>query len=501
MNSHSPSFARLERARRVFSTSHALLALAWALALSWGSTARAEIDWESSVVTVEVTSKAYDAFQPWNDPTRAVRKHGLVIGPDEILATAQYLPTHTLVRLQKSGRGRWYDARVKWWDAQSNLALITTDAPAFWVGLTPAKLATRASRGPEFELLRWRDGNLETRRVEFGQFTVAEGLLGFAPYVQLEIATDIGGLGWGEPVVQAGEILGLTTHSNGRVCGVLPATFIRRVLDARRDGKFNGLGYFDFTWQPGRNPELLQELGLDGPPRGAVIQSPGHETDPAKAPQARDIILEVGGFAIDGEGDYLDPEFGHLMLENLANRTHFAGDVIPIKLRRGSQDLTLDYTIPPARFADELVPREIFGAPPTYLMAGGLVFQPLAQPFLRGWGDEWRKYSPFRLQYYMYSDSPDRRPSLVVLTGVLPDAINLGYQDAAMTVLDQVNGHKISTLKDLAAALLTPSAGGVHRFEFMRGRDLQRLLLDAGTLEEATRRVVEHYGLPAASRL
>jgi hypothetical protein len=34
----------------------------------------------------------------------------------------------------------------------------------------------------------------------------------------------------------------------------------------------------------------------------------------------------------------------------------------------------------------------------------------------------------------------------------------------------------------------------------MRGHNLQRLVLDAATLDEATRRVVEHYGLPAAAR-
>ncbi|MEY4487605.1 MAG: hypothetical protein RIQ79_113, partial [Verrucomicrobiota bacterium] len=94
-----------------------------------------ESDWTRSLVNVEITFKAHDAFQPWNNPTLSVRKHGLVVAEGEVLTTAQYLPTHTLVRLQKGGRGRWYDGRVKWWDAQANLALITTEAPAFWTGL------------------------------------------------------------------------------------------------------------------------------------------------------------------------------------------------------------------------------------------------------------------------------------------------------------------------------------------------------------------------------
>jgi len=41
----------------------------------------------------------------------------------------------------------------------------------------------------------------------------------------------------------------------------------------------------------------------------------------------------------------------------------------------------------------------------------------------------------------------------------------------------------------------------VHLIEFMRGRNLQRMILDAATLEAATKRVVEHYGIPAAVRL
>lgn len=458
-------------------------------------------DWTRSLVQVEVTYKVHDSFQPWNDPTRAIRKHGIVIGQNEVLTTAQYLPTHTLVRLQKGGRGRWFDGRVKWWDAQSNLALLTTDAPGFWADLRPAALSTEASRGPEFDLVRWRDGNLETRRVEFGRYAVGEGVLGFAPHLNLEVSTDLNGLGWSEIVARSGRVIGMTAYSTGRTCGVIPAALIRHVLEAYRKGEYTGLGYFDFVWQPGRNPELLAELGLEGEPRGVVVQAPGAETEGDNSPRARDIILEIGGFAIDMEGDYLDPDFGHLQLENLPNRAHLAGQTIPIKVRRGAEELTLDYKIPRADFADELVPREVFGAPPAYVVAGGLVFQPLSEAFLRGWGDDWRKYAPFRLQYFQYADAPDGRESLVVLSGVLPDDINLGYQDAGMLAVDKVNGRPVATLAELVEALKTPAEGGVHLFEFLGGRSLQRILLDAATLDAATARVVEHYGLPAATRL
>ena len=463
--------------------------------------ASAATDWSRSLVNVEVTFKQPDAFQPWNEPTRAIRKHGIVIGEREVLTTAQYLPTHTLVRLQKGGRGRWVDARVKWWDAQSNLALLTTDVAAFWEGQRPAELLDKVPPGPEFGLVRWRDGNLENRRVEFSKFTVAEGVLGFAPHLLLEVGTDLGGLGWAEIVVSGGKVAGITGYGSSRTSGVIPSSFIRRVLAAQRAGDFSGLGYFDFTWQPGSNPELLAELGLKGEPRGAIVHAPGRETDPAKAPQPRDILLEIDGLPIDVEGDYRDPDYGYLQLENLPNRARFAGETIPIKLLRDGREQTISYTIPAAKYEDMLVPAERFAGPPPYVVAGGLVFQPLAQPFLRGWGDDWRKYAPFRLQYYQYQEAADDRPSLVVLSGVLPDPINLGYQNDAMLVVDKVNGRRISTLAELTEALAKPSEGGVHMIEFMPGLARQRLLLDAATLDAATKRVVERYGIPAATRL
>ncbi|MEY4489499.1 MAG: hypothetical protein RIQ79_2007, partial [Verrucomicrobiota bacterium] len=366
----------------------------------------------------------------------------------------------------------------------------------------PAELMTTVPPGPEFNLVRWREGNLENRKVEFSRFIVSEGAMGFAPQMVLEVGTDLGGrLGWAEIVEHDGRVAGLTTYGSSRLCGVLPASFIQRVLTAHRADRFPGLGYFDFTWQPGGNPALVAELGETGAPRGAVVHTPGRKSGNAgPGPQAGDILLEVGGFEIDSEGDYLDPDYGHLQLENLATRAHFAGDTLPMKILRGGKELKIDYVIPKAEFANETVPREVFYAPPAYVVTGGLVFQPLSQTFLRGWGDDWRKNAPFRLQYYQYAEPADGRKSLVVLTGVMPDAINIGYQESGMLVVDRVNGKVVATLADLMAALAEPK-DGVHRFEFMKGRGLQRMLIDAAELDAATKRVVERYGIPAATRL
>lgn len=456
--------------------------------------------WETSVVSIEVTFKDYDSFQPWTTPTRSIRKHGLVIGTREILTTAQYLPTETLVRLQKGGRGPWYKARVVWLDPHADLALVTSEEPEFWKGLKSAELAKKVPPAPDFNLLRWRDGNLESRRVEFSKFSVKDGTLSFAPRFTLEVNTELNGLGWAEPVTVDGKVAGLSTSKNGNTCNVVPSPFIRRILEAHKTGRYRGLGYFDFTWQSGENPTTLKYLGLQGPDRGVVVTKVPQRPGMASVLKPRDILLEVDSFPIDTEGDYPDPDYGHLLLENLSSRTRFAGDVVPMKVWRDGGILSVNYTLPEAKYHDELLPREVFDHPPEYVVAGGLVFQQLDQPFLRGWGDDWRRRAPFRLQHYQNDAATPERPSLVMLSSVLPDPFNVGYQELRMLVVDQINGRKISTLSDVVDALGQPK-DGVHRVQFMRGENLQSLLLDAGSLEDATRRVLKRYGITQDKRL
>ncbi|MBL9135792.1 MAG: hypothetical protein JNK85_07990 [Verrucomicrobiales bacterium] len=453
---------------------------------------------ESSVVTLEVTSKDYDYFQPWTKPTRSVRKHALVVGEKELVTTAQNLADQTLVRVQKRGRGRWYNAEVRWVDYHANLGVISVADDAFWTGLKAVELSGTVPRRNDYEILRWRDGNLEMRRADFSKFTVSEGSMSFAPRIQLELNTEIGGLGWAEPVLADGKVVGLTVSKGGNVCTVMPTPFMARVLEAKKAGRFPGLGFFDFVWQAGQNPATLEYLRVPGEPRGAVVIEVPKRAAEDYALKTRDVLLEVDGFPIDMEGDYEDPDYGHVMLEGLATRGHFAGDKVRMKILREGKEVEIQYELPKADFSVDLLPMFVFDKEPEYLVAGGLVFQPLHQQYLRGWGDDWRRRAPFRLVYATSEGPTKERPTVVILSQVLPDPINVGYQEVRNLVLEAVNGRTVRNLKDLQEALKSPK-DGVHVIEFFRGDNLRRLLLDSGDLEASTARVLKRYGIPSAS--
>ena len=84
--------------------------------------------------------------------------------------------------------------------------------------------------------------------------------------------------------------------------------------------------------------------------------------------------------------------------------------------------------------------------------------------------------------------------SLVVLSLVLPDVYNIGYQDrnAQNLVLDQANGQRIDTLESLANALSEPD-DDFHILKFKKGSALRKIVLDVESLDEANQRIAKRY--------
>jgi S1-C subfamily serine protease len=456
--------------------------------------------WEQSVVTLEVTRKEYDYFQPWSRRSQSAVKVGVVTGPRQILTTGRDLQDLTLIRVQKSGRGRWWDAEVEWVDYLANVALVTVQEDTFWTGLEAVRLADSIPARPTATIMRWSGGTLDMRKGEFSRFGVSNPGFTDAAHAFLELSVELDGAGLGEPAAIDTEVIGLVFSQQGSVSQILPAPFIRSVLDAREEGGYRGLGYFDFTWQPTENPETHRLLGLPGEPRGVVvIEVPQRQGNPGVL-RPRDLILEVEGFDIDIQGDYLDPDYGHLLLENLATRNQRAGDTVRLTIWRDGAEQTVDYVLPRAEDAARLIPEAPYDEEPEYLVAGGLVFQPLTRNYLRSWGQDWERRAPFRLAYFRNEEPSLERPSLVILSLVLPDLYNLGYQEARNLVLEQLNGKRVSNLAELAQALEEPQ-GGFHQFDFMRGDSLQRIVLSAEELPEATRQIQKVYGIEHDRRI
>jgi hypothetical protein len=489
--------------RRLQAALLAVALLATSVPMQAQETKRGDLEmWEHSIVNLEVARKKYDYFQPWTRPTKRLQKIGTVVGDRQILTSADEMFDRTLIRLQKGGRGRWWLGEVSWIDYHANLALVTTGDPEFWRDLKPAALRTGIPQDGGMQIMRWREGNLETRRAEFLQFAVREGQLSPISSVVIEAGSEIQGTGWGEPLIANSHVAGILTAQDGRTCTAMPASFIQGILEAQRKDNYHGLGYFHFYWQPAENPALLARLKLQGEPRGVVVTDvPPRPDGGEQVLKPLDIILRIDGFDLDIQGDYKDPEFGYVMLENLATRRKFAGDDVKMQIEREGKTMEINYRLPKYDYSNSLVPPADYDHEPEYLIVGGLVFQPLTEEYLQSWGTEWKRRAPFRLQYYREEGPTKERSGLVLLSQVLPDAYNIGYQDQRYLVLDKVNGQTISRLAQVSEAL-QHSTNGYHTVEFARGETLRRMVLEAGPAErEATQRVLKRYGIKQESHM
>jgi hypothetical protein len=449
--------------------------------------------WEKSVVSIEASRKQYDYLQPWSRRMETVSKCGVVVGPRQVLTTAEYLNDTTLIRVQKGGRGMWAQAELLWIDYHANLALVTSPETNFWTGLRVVSFVEPTpARGP-IEVVRWRNGQLQRYKGDINRLTVRRGKLTQVEHLHAEVNSEIGAAGWAEPVTKGSRLIGLACSQDGNVLTLLPSSFIHPILKARRAGAYAGLGYFDFVWQKAENPATLAYLKLAGNARGVIVVEGGRKPGFTSPILAKDILLKIDGFEIDSEGDYQDPTFGKLSLEHLGSGRKWAGDSVRISLWREGRLMEVDYPLPKAAY-DELIPRAVFDQEPEYLIAGGLVFQPLTEAYLRSWGSDWRRKAPFRLVYYTQEKPTPDRPARVILSMVLPDRFNIGYQDYRFLVVDRINNQAVSRLEDVVSALAAPR-DGYHVVEFAAGESVQKLVLEASQMNAANTRLLRDFGI------
>lgn len=452
-------------------------------------------NWENAIIHIEATSKEYNYIQPWERSERKAYKSGVVLANHLIITTAEDLEDQTLIRLKKQGDGLFSLGRLVWIDYHANLAALTTDEKDFWTGLQPATLADPTPINGPVRIVRWEDDQLDNRQGEIERMTVDDSVLSFVSVPILKIDSTISGAAYGDAITANGKLIGLACQQDGDAVSAIPSSFIASILKARENKTYTGLGYFDFTWDTTENPLTLDYLKLPGPARGIIVKEielkPGY-VSPVKP---RDVILQIDGFDIDALGYYHDPQYKKLLLENLSSRGKWAGMDCKMKIWRDGKEMDIVYKLPKAEFSDNLVPYQSFDRDPEYVLTGGLVFVPLTNAYLRSWGVGWRQKAPFRLFYYNMDKVRPDRPQRVVLSQVLPDAVNLGYEGLRNVVIDEVNGVKIKQISDMITALRSP-INGFDVFKFESGEPVQMVVLKAADLDEANQKIMAHYHIP-----
>ena len=471
--------------------------------LASASVPRAE--YESQVVMLVVTSQDYDEWRPWEKETPETHNvQAVVLDGSRLITTADLVQNATIILAEKHGRPLRTPARVVHVDPDANLALLTVDAPGFFDDLRPAVLASAAPTEGAANAVRWRGGPLEVSAGRIASVEVGSTYLGALEHASLMMETDLSSGGWGEPVFAGGRLIGITYSQEGQGATVTPVDILRAYLDAvRAAGGYRGFANFDVYWQINRDPALARELGLEGEPRGVVITGVPAGSSACGALFPRDILLSLDGHPIDSAGYYDDRSAGRLQMAQIVVAGHRAGDVIPGEVLRAGRKVPIRMTLRAALAARDLMPARSGGAAPPYLVAGGLVFRELNGDFLRTWGKDWRKKAPpFLLTRYdlFRATQTETHRRVVLLAYVLPSAYNIGYGDLQTLPVARINGRPIDSVAAVDDALRHPQ-GDFDRIELEPNPVRSDVVLDAAGLEDATRAILDAYGIPERMRL
>lgn len=467
----------------------------------------------ASAIRVNSTLQGNDARIPWRKTNINSRSGlGILIEPHKVLVTASLIADATHIELEQPDSGRKAGAAVVAVDYDSELAVLTTapdeDADSFFAGTEPVELDDPAAVGDRLHIWQIEANGrpvvtpVQLLRIEVGRYNLdTQQLLTYLG--QGSLRSHAGS--YTVPVMRDGRLSGLVMRydNNQQVTTILPAPIIRQFLTDLEDGELGGFPNLGIQFSPTLDEQFRRYLGIDDITGGVFVRRVLPGSSAAKAGiEVGDVLLAIDNYNIDARGFYEDPVFGRLAMSHLVSGARLAGDEVEIIVWRGDREVVLSTALDRRPPGDFLVEPHLIDRATPYVIAGGLVFQELTEPYLRSFGRNWSDDAPFRLLHAWrhpeyFEDQGWRK--LVFLNAVIPTPAVQGYERLAALILKRANGRDIRQIEDLVEALEHPE-DGLHVFEF--GDYPYLVHVDAAAAERDNQQVItDYYRIPALSRM
>ena len=313
--------------------------------------------------------------------------------------------------------------------------------------------------------------------------------------IQIDAAINPGNSGG--PVLQKGKVVGVAFQGfSGDVAQnvgyMIPTPVIRRFLTDIADGTYDRYMDLSLTTFNTLNPALRAGLGLPNNDLGVLVSSVASAGVCSGYVLPGDVILAVDGLAVASDGT-VEIENERIQMAEVAERK-FRGDSIKMRLLRDHKEL--ETTIPLSNAWPFPMQANQFDVQPTYVLFGGLLFQPLSRNLLSS-----VQFQNPRLNYFFEAFVPKEiykeHPEVIVLSNILADPINTYLNEFKEGVVEEINSTPVRTLKDVSEAFSKPVDFYVVKF-IGNGRPL---VLERAAVESARERIRTRYGLQREQNL
>lgn len=457
--------------------------------------------WEESVVRVFSSKKQIDETSPWQyEEIRQQTYHGLIVEGGAILTTAFAVQDAVQLEMLRFGESQKFPLTVRFVDYESNLALLTPEDLAATTGLVPLKFVDEIPLDSTVTILRARDNNqlisIAATLQEVGIHASATSEYSFATYL---LKTQQSALGWSEPIVRNGIVVGLGSGQDNQFFHAIPGSIVAHFLEDFRSGSYKGFPAIGIQLDRLTSPEMRKMIGAESVKYGIRVSKVEPGSDFSTLLQKDDVLLAVDGVRINENGFYNHPLWGSVHLKYLVNRK-FAGDKVKLNILRQGKEIVVEGRLP--RFNSNAYRIASFRAEnrEPHIIFGGFVFRELSTPFLKQWGSDWRNTAPYHM-LYEYSFRNDfvvdsGRQRIIIISRVLADEFNRGY-DIKNAIVSAINGVTVQSMLDVEAALRVPVArSGVQYARIVLDYGEGEVVLSYDGLDAAHKRIASTYNVP-----
>ncbi|CAM8922754.1 unnamed protein product [Rhodiola kirilowii] len=451
-----------------------------------------------SVVKIFTVSSSPNYFLPWqNKSQREVMGSGFVITGRRILTNAHVVADHTFVLVRKHGSPTKYRAEVQAVGHECDLALLTVENEEFWEGMTFLELGDVPFLQEAVAVVGYPQGgdNISVTKGVVSRVEPTQYVHGAANLMAIQIDAAINPGNSGGPALMGSKVAGVAFQnlSGAENIGyIIPVPVIKHFIGGVEEkGKYVGFCSLGLSCQATENIQLRAHFKMPPEKTGVLVSRINPLSDAYKILKKDDIILEFDGVPIanDGTVPFRNREritFDHLVSMKKPN------EKAKLKVLRDGQEHDLTVTLQPLQ---PLVPVHQFDTLPSYFIFAGFVFIPLTQPYLHEYGEEWYNTSPRRLCERALKELPAKPgQQLVILSQVLMDEINTGYERLAELQVKKVNGVEILNLKHLRQIVENCDQENV-RFDL---DDERVIVLNYSMAKVATSRIMKRHRIPSA---
>lgn len=450
----------------------------------------------NAVVKVYCTHTAPDYSLPWQKQRQYTSTgSAFMIGNGKLLTNAHCVEHDTQVKVKRRGDDTKFVAKVLARGVECDIALLSVESEDFWSGVEPLRFGRLPCLQDAVTVVGYPLGGDTisvtkgvVSRIEVTSYAHgASDLLG----IQIDAAINPGNSG-GPAFNDQGECIGVAfqvyrSEDVENIGYVIPTTVVSHFLnDYERNGRYTGFPSLGVLLQKLENPALRACLKV--PSNEGVMVRRVETTSPAHGVlKEGDVIVSFDGVQVGCEGTVPFRSTERIAFRYLISQK-FSGDAAELGIIREGAYAKVQTVLQPRV---HLVPYNVEGGQPSYLIIAGLVFTPLSEPLIE---EECEDSIGLKLlAKARYSLARFKGEQIVILSQVLANDVNIGYEDMGNQQVLKFNGTRIKNIRHLAH-LVDTFKGKYLVFEF---EENFLAVLDREASTAASMCILKGYGIPS----